>query len=94
MYNIKDIYEEIGGVRSNIVATKKGKLKCRAVQADGSSTKKVLDPVKYSKQTREQLLSITNEISKVAKLGNDEKNNIRSDYPDGSQIIFNHRIKA
>ena len=76
MYDIEDIYEQIGGVESNIVATKKGKLKCRAVQADGSSTEKVLDPVKYSKQTRDQLLSITNEMSKGAKLGNDENNNI------------------
>ncbi len=47
MYNIKDINEEIGGVGSNIKATKKGKLRCLAVQADGSSTEKALDPVKY-----------------------------------------------
>ena len=94
MYDIEDIYEQIGGVGSNIVATKKGKLKCRAVQANGSSTNKVLDPVKYSVQTRERLLSITNEMSKGAKLGCDANNNIRLDYPDGSHIVFDRRIKT
>ncbi len=73
MYNIEDINEEIGGVRSNIRATKEGKLRCLTVQANGSSTKKVLDPIKYSKQACKGLLSITNEMNKGAKLGNDVK---------------------
>ena len=46
MYNGKDINEEIDGVGSNIKATKKGRLRCLAVQADGSSAERALDPVK------------------------------------------------
>ena len=53
MYDIEDINEEIGGVGSNTKATRKGKLRCLAVQTDGSSIEKVPDPVKYSKNIRE-----------------------------------------
>ena len=33
-------------------------------------------------------------MSKGAKLGCNSKNYIRLDYPDGSQIVFDHRIKT
>ena len=59
MFDIENINEQIGGVGNNIRATRKGKLKAEVVQADGSKTTKIPRPVKYSKDAKEKLLSLT-----------------------------------
>ena len=74
-------------------ATKKGKLRSLIKQADGTSTVKVLH-VRYCERANENLFSITQELSKGAKLGSDDLNNITLNYPDGSKITFDRRIKT
>ena len=59
MFDIENINEQIGGVGNNIRATRKGKLKAEVVQADGSKSTKIPRPVKYSKDAKEKLLSLT-----------------------------------
>jgi hypothetical protein len=93
MYQVERIHESIGGIGSDVKATKKGKLQSLIKQADGTSTIKVLQ-VKYCARANENLFSITQELSKGAKLGSDDINNITLDYPDGSKITFDRRIKT
>ena len=94
MYDVETIKEAIGGVGDDVIATRKGKLRCLVKQADGSSTQRVLSPVKYCENAREGLLSITNEMSNGATLGSDGTNNIVLRYPDGDTIVFDRRIKT
>ena len=93
MYEVEHIHESIGGIGSDVKATKKGKLRSLIKQADGTSTVKVLQ-VKYCARANENLFSITQELSKGAKLGSDDSNNITLDYPDGSKITFDQPIKT
>lgn len=95
MYDVKNINELIGGIGPDaIVATKMGKKKCVIKQANGSTIEKILYPCKYSKDASDNLCSITSEQSKGATLSSDEKNNILLNYPDGSTISFDRRLKT
>eukprot|EP00956_Cyclotella_meneghiniana_P039716 scaffold177807_cov69-Cyclotella_meneghiniana.AAC.1 len=95
MYDVQDIHELIGGIGPDaIVATKMGKKKCVIKQANGSTTEKILYPCKYSKDASDNLYSITSEQSKGATLSSDNKNNILLNYPDGSTVSFNRRLKT
>jgi len=93
MYQVEKIHESIGGIGSDVKATKKGKLRSLIKQADGTSTVKVFH-VKYCERANKNLFSITQELSKGAKLGSDDLNNITLNYPDGSKITFDRRIKT
>ena len=93
MYDVEIIDQTISGIGNGVKAKKKGKLRCLIKQVDGTSTSKVLS-VKYCENANENLFSITQELSKGAKLGSDEENNITLSYPDGSSITFDRRIKT
>ena len=84
---------KIGGVGYNIRANRKGKLKAEVVQADGSKSTKILSPAKYFKDAKENLLSITAELTAGAKLSSTTNNEIQLVYPDGDTVIFDRRIK-
>ena len=94
MFDVEDINNQIGGVGNNIHATRKGKLKVEVVQADGSSSTRILNPVKYSKDAQENLLSITAEMTAGAKLSSTDNNDIQLVYPDGDTVTFDRRIKT
>ena len=94
MFDVEDIDDQIGGVGNNIRATRKGKLKVEVVQADGSSSTRILSPVKYSKDAQENLLSITAEMTAGAKLSSTDNNEIQLVYPDGDTVTFDRRIKT
>lgn len=93
MYDVVAINERIGGIGSDVKATKKGKMRGLIKQADGTKTVKDLF-VKYCERAKENLFSITQELSKGAKLGSDDSNNITLNYPDGSKITFDRRMKT
>ena len=93
MFDIENIDEQIGDVGNNIRVTRKGKLKAEVVQADGSKTTKTLSPVKYSKNAKEKLLSLTTEMTAGAKLSSTTNNDVQVVYPDGYTVTFDGRIK-
>ena len=74
--------------------TKKGKKKCLVKQADGTMMEKVLDPCKYAAAAQDNLFSITAEMNRGAQISNNEHNNIKLLYPDGSEGIFDRRLKT
>ena len=80
MFHIETMNEQIGHVGNNIRATRKGKLKAEVVQADGSKTTKILSPAKYSKDAKENLLSLTAEMAAGAKLSSTTDNVIQLVY--------------
>ena len=94
MFDIENINKQIGGVGNNIHLTRKGKLKAEVVQADESKSTKILSPVKYSKDAKENLLSITAEMTAGAKLSSTTINEIKLVYPDGDTVTFDRRIKT
>ena len=64
------------------------------VQADGSKPRRILSPVNYFKDTQENLLSITAEMTAGAKLWSADNNEIQLVYPDGDTVTFDRRIKT
>ena len=80
MYDVEEINKLIGGIESDICATKKGKIRCLVEQVDSTSTETILT-VKYCKLARENLFLITQELSKGAKLGSNDSNTIILTYP-------------
>ena len=93
IYDTEIIDEIVGGISSDVRATKKGKVRCLFKQVDGSSTEKVLS-VKYCEQARDSVLSLTAEMSNGATLGSSDSNDIILSYPDGSMITFDRHIKT
>ena len=77
MFDIETTNEQIRGVGNNIRATRKGKLKAEVVQADRSKTTKTFSPVKYSKDAKEHLLSLTAEMTAGAKLSSTTNNDMK-----------------
>ena len=63
MFDIETTNEQIGGVGNNIRATGKGKLKAEGVQAERPKTTTILSPVKYFKDAKQSLLSLTAEMT-------------------------------
>ena len=82
------------GVGAGIKATRKGKFRGFAVQANGVRTYLELGCVKYSAGLKQDLFSITAELSAGAKISNDRNNNIQLTYGDGTNIKFDRRIKT
>ena len=94
MYDLEDIQEEILGVGAGIKATRKGKFRGFAVQANGVRTYLELDCVKYSAGLEQDLFSITAELSAGAKISSDKNNNIELTYGDSAKIKFDRRVKT
>ena len=80
MFDIENINEPISGVGNNVRATRKGKLRAKVVQVDGSKTTKILSQAKYSKDAKEILLSLTAEMAAGAKLSSTTDNVIQLVY--------------
>ena len=76
MFDIEAINEQIGGVGHDILAIRKGKFRAEIVQANESKKTKILSSAKYSKDAKENLLSLTEEISAGAKLSSTPNNDI------------------
>ena len=76
MFDIENINEPISGVGNNVRATRKGKLRAKVVQVDGSKTTKILSQAKYSKDAKENLLSLTAEMTAGANLSSTTNNDI------------------
>ncbi len=64
------------------------------LQANGKITERILGPVKIFPNATERLITITNEMSKGAKLSSNDQNDIILTYPNGDKIIFNHYTKT
>ena len=60
---------------------------------DGTTTRKTID-VKYVPNLSHNLFSITEELSKGAKLSSNSKLDIRLAYPNGSILSFDRRIRT
>jgi len=59
------------------------------------SVERILDPVKYCKDLKDKILSLTNEMSKQGgKLRSDKKSNITIEYPNGDVVVFDRRMKT
>ena len=82
MFDIENINEQNSGGGNNIHVTREGKLKAEVVQADGSKSTKILSPVKYSTDAKENLLSLTAEMTAGAKLSSTTNNDIQLVYLD------------
>ena len=93
MFDIEAINKQIGGVGNNIHAIRKGKHRAQIVQADGTKTK-VLSPVKYSKDSKENVLSLTADMTAGAKLSSSLNKHIQLVYPDSNTVMFGRRIKT
>jgi len=69
------------------------KLVCEFKMQDGTTTRKTID-VKYVPNLSHNLFSITEELSKGAKLSSNSKLDIRLAYPNGSILSFDRRIRT
>jgi len=95
MFDVQEINKPISGVGGTITqtATKQGKLVCEFKVQDGTTTRKTID-VKYVPTLSHNLFSITEELSKGAKLSSNSKLDIRLAYPNGSILSFDRRIRT
>ena len=66
---------------------------CEFKMQDGTTTRKTID-VKYVPNLSHNLFSITEELSKGAKLSSNSKLDIRLAYPNGSILSFDRRIRT
>ncbi len=74
-------------------ATIKGKKDVIIKQVDGRTTCYTLEPVKYCKQAKVNLFSLTSTLSKGGVLSSDDQNNIVINH-DGMKIVFDQQIKT
>ena len=93
MYDVVLINDNVSGIGGAVTATKKGKKRYIFVNEDGSSVERVLDPVKFSVNGT-CLFAVNNELSKGAKISNNERNDLILTYPDGVVIRCDRRIRT
>ena len=92
---LQDIKESISGIgEGQMLATKKGKMRCAFRGANGSTVYQTLSPVKVAQGLQEDLFSITAEISNGGILSSDERLNIVLEYKGGQNIVFDCRCKT
>ena len=92
MFDIENIDSPISGV-GNQTATKQGKMICEFQMQDGTTIKKRIS-VKYVPNLQHNLFSITEELSKGAILSSNFNLDIRLDYPNGSTLSFDRRLRT
>ena len=71
-----------------MLAMKKGKMRCAFKRTKGSTVYRTLFPVKVVQGLQEDLFSITAEMSNGGILSSDERMNIALEYKDGQNIVF------
>ena len=92
---LQDITESISGIgEGQMLATKKGKMRCAFRRANGSSVYRTLSPVKVVQGLQEDLFFITAEMSNGGILSSDERMNIVLEYEDGQNIVFDRQCKT
>ena len=70
LYDVEEIKDEIQIGKGSMIATKKGKLKVNIKQPNGTTVCGVMSPVKYCKDLKFKLFSISMSMDKGFKLGN------------------------
>ena len=73
IYDLEDSHDRVSRIGGAVIASKKGKILYKFVCENGSSVIKELSLVKYSKSGA-RLLAINAELSKNAKVSNNDKN--------------------
>ena len=92
---LQDITKSISGIGTGqMLATKKGKMRCAFKRANSSTVYRTLYPVKVVQGLQDDLFSITAEMSKGGILSSDQENNIVLKYDDGQNIAFDRRCKT
>ncbi len=86
-YDAEPINESIEAANWLMTATIKGKKDVIIKQVDGRTTCHTMEPVKYCKQAKMNLFSLTSTLSKGGVLSSDDQNNIVINQ-DGMKIMF------
>ena len=93
LFDTSPIDEGVNTMSGRMKATMKGKMIVELQQADGKTVERMLENVKVCPGTETQLFSITQEISRGAKIFN-QGTKLGLKYPNGEEFIFDRKIKT